>query len=339
VIKQAAVLQQTAELLLARKAELLEILIGSIRENTGSSELDVRPFATKSLDALLDGCCRQTLQEFLTDEARAAVEAARAGVGFDVLAAAALSLTRVSHRLLLETALDRAELAACLGALSDLAAHRAIALLQAQQEESGRRLIDAEEQAAQARERARALARANAALRLSEARSQRRAEQIALLGSVMQRVASVVEPERLMQEAAETIRSRMGHTYVAVVVLDHDGVLIGRWAGRSGLNRRSSGRAQGPARGIIGRALRKKSPQVAGDVSHDPDYHADVPGTRSELVVPLIDEGQAMGAIDFQSAQPAAFELEDVVAAEAIAEFLVIALRNARLVASLRGAG
>ena len=68
-----------------------------------------------------------------------------------------------------------------------------------------------------------------------------------------------------------------------------------------------------------------------GDVARDPDYHPDVPGTRSEMVIPLLEGSDVLGAIDFQSEQPFAFALDDVAAGETLAEFLVIALRNARL--------
>jgi putative methionine-R-sulfoxide reductase with GAF domain len=70
---------------------------------------------------------------------------------------------------------------------------------------------------------------------------------------------------------------------------------------------------------------------VASDVSKDRDYQPDVPGTRSEMVIPLLDDGAAVGAIDFQSMDAAAFDLDDVAAAETLADFLVVALRNARL--------
>jgi GAF domain-containing protein len=205
------------------------------------------------------------------------------------------------------------------------------------EEESARRLVEAQEQAARAKEKTRELLQANEALRRSEAQSQHRAEQVALLAGVMRRVAGILDPERLMQEAANTIRSAMNHTFVAIVVLDDEGVLVGRWAGREGVARRASGRTQGPARGLIGRALRKHAPQVVRDVTHDPDYHADVPETRSEMVVPLIDDGEAIGVIDFQSEKLDSFDLDDVVTGEAVAEFLVVALRNARLVAQMRG--
>ena len=70
----------------------------------------------------------------------------------------------------------------------------------------------------------------------------------------------------------------------------------------------------------------------------DPDYHADVSGTNSEMVVPLLEEGRAIGVLDFQSERRAAFDLDAVAAGEAIAEFVVVALHNARLVEQLRRA-
>ena len=73
-------------------------------------------------------------------------------------------------------------------------------------------------------------------------------------------------------------------------------------------------------------------------MTKDPDYQPDVPGTHSEMVVPLLDGGEAVGAIDFQSEEADAFDLDAVAAGETLAEFLVLALRNARLFAEARGA-
>ncbi len=174
------------------------------------------------------------------------------------------------------------------------------------------------------------------ALRAQSRLHQRRADHLAMLNSVIHRVASILESDALMQEAARAIQEKMNYNSVAVTVLDTDGVLIGRWAGREGVSRQSAGRAQAPAAGIIGRAVRKRAPQVVSDVRRDPDYRRDVLDTRSEMVVPLMDGGEVVGAIDVQSDQIDDFGLDDVATGETIAEFLVVALRNARLVDELR---
>jgi len=75
---------------------------------------------------------------------------------------------------------------------------------------------------------------------------------------------------------------------------------------------------------------------VVPDVAQDPDYIADVPGTRSEMVIPLLEGGEAVGAVDFQSEREGTFDLDDVAVGETLAQFLVVALRNARLFAEAR---
>jgi hypothetical protein len=92
-------------------------------------------------------------------------------------------------------------------ALAELGARRLEVLLRASEEENHRRLLETQEQAAHAADKARELERTNEALRKSERQSQHRAEQIALLSSVAHRIASVLDAERLMQEAAEVIQA------------------------------------------------------------------------------------------------------------------------------------
>lgn len=329
-------LQRAAAYLAPHRDALLESWIRALVQNGSAGEPEARALCTESLGVLLDRLSRGEVEALLQDEARAALGRARQAASFGLAARAVRLLDRCCLPFLLKTCPGRETLAECLLALGELGGRRLEILLQAQEEESARRLVEAQEQAARAGERAREVARVNEALRRSQGQSQHRAEQIALLASVAHRIAPVLEPERLMQLAAETIQARLGHTYVAMVVLDDEGVLVGRWAGRPGVGRRSGGRAQGPPGGIIGRALRLRAPQVVGDVTRDPDYHADVPGTRSEMVVPLLEEGAVVGAIDFQSERAGAFDLDDVAAAEALAEFLVVALRNARLLQDAR---
>lgn len=264
----------------------------------------------------------------------AAQALAQADRGLGAVLLATRALDQVCLELLPST--DAPLLGDAARALALLGEERLGRLLRLQDDEFARRLTDAQDHGAKAAEQARELRRANDALKRSESRSQRRADQIALLSSAVHRMAPILDPERLMQEAADAVRSCMNHTFVAVVLLDEEGVLVGRWAARPGIGRTSTGRAQGPAGGLIGRALRKRAPQVVDDVTRDPDYHADVPGTRSEMVIPLLEGGEALGAIDFQSEQEAAFDLDAVAAGETLAEFLVVALRNARLLSEAR---
>lgn len=324
-------LRRTAEHLRPHRDELLESWIAALGAVQSGPYEDVRAYCTRTVDALLEHAGRGQVEAFLAAETAEATQSARVGRSFLPVALSIRVLDRCCLPFLLGACPDKESLAQCLLALDELGDRRLEQLLRAQEAENARRVIEAQDQAARADERSREVQRTNDALRRARTQSQHRADQIALFNDVTRRLAPILDPERLLHAAAETMQARLGHMYVAVVVLDDEGVLVGRWAGRPGVDRRASGRAQGLARGIIGRALRKRAPQVVSDVAQDPDYHADVPGTRSEMVVPLLDGGEAVGAVDFQSELGDAFDLDDVAAAEAVGEYLVVALRNARL--------
>jgi putative methionine-R-sulfoxide reductase with GAF domain len=329
-------LRRTAEYLLPHREALADAWSAALARNGAALSEESQRSQTAALSVLLDRLSRGEVDALLRDEFSQAEKAAREGARFAERALAIRVLDRCCVPFLLQACADKESLAECLLALDELADRRLEILVRVQEEEAARRLLEAQEQAAQAAERARDITRSNEALRKSEAQSERRAELVALLSAVVRRLAGMLDAEGLMQEAADTIRARMNHTFVAVVVLDDEGVLIGRWAGREGVGRRSAGRTQGPAGGVIGRALRKRAPQVVAEVSQDPDYYADVPGTRSEMAIPLLEHGEVVGAMDFQSEKPNAFGLDEVAVGETLAEFLVVALRNARLYAEAR---
>ncbi len=332
-----ATLKQAARWLEPHQEALLSDWVRAVADVRGVAEAAARDECAKELTRVLRRLRAGDVEGLLADEAQRAESKVRRGASLLGMAVDMRMLDRCLGTALASACPDRDALADVLVALDELGDRRLETLLAAQEDESSRRLVEAQEQAARAAERARDVQRANEALRRAEAESRHRAEQIGLLSSVAHRIAAIREPEELMQQAADQIRARMNHTYVAVVVVDDDGALVGRWAGRPGLGRNSSGRAQGPPGGIIGRAIRQRAPQVVGDVSRDPDYHPDVPGTRSEMAIPLLEGAEAVGALDFQSEQPFAFALDDVAAGETLAEFLVIALRNARLYKEARG--
>jgi putative methionine-R-sulfoxide reductase with GAF domain len=327
----APTLQRAAEWLRPHRDAILETWVHALADVGTAAEAETRETCARALDTLLNRLAAGDVEGLLAAEARQAAQEARRGASFLATALAIRLLDRRLVPFLLRSCPEREALAETLVALDELGDRRLEVLLAAQEEESARRLVEAQEQAARAAERARDVQRANEALRRAEAESRHRAEQIGLLASVAHRIAPIREPEELMQQAADQVRARMNHTYVAVVVLDEEGVLVGRWAGRPGVGRSNHGRAQGPPGGIIGRAIRLRAPQVVGDVTRDPDYHADVPGTRSEMAIPLLEGAEVLGALDFQSELPYAFALDDVAAGETLAEFIVIALRNARL--------
>ena len=66
-----------------------------------------------------------------------------------------------------------------------------------------------------------------------------------------------------------------------------------------------------PSRGVCGAAYRLKQNQRVDDVHAFPGHIACDSASRSELVIPLIQNGQCVGVLDLDSPNVARFSLED----------------------------
>jgi L-methionine (R)-S-oxide reductase len=79
-------------------------------------------------------------------------------------------------------------------------------------------------------------------------------------------------------------------------------------------------------RGVCGAAARTLQTQRVDDVHAFPGHIACDPASRSELVVPLVKDGELVGVFDLDSPEPARFDDEDQRGLEAIARIYVEAL-------------
>src|SRR5438105_3254989 len=88
--------------------------------------------------------------------------------------------------------------------------------------------------------------------------------------------------------------------------------------------------------GIAGSVFRAGKGRLVGDVTEDPDFSprfdaASQFKTQSIIAVPLISRGHALGVIELVNGEgAAAFNLDDLRAVTAIADYAAIAIENAR---------
>ncbi len=80
--------------------------------------------------------------------------------------------------------------------------------------------------------------------------------------------------------------------------------------------------------GITGRTALTGQAQRVDSVVDDPDYVGVNPSTRSELSVPLLDNGRIMGVLSLESDELAAFDEDDEMALRGLAEMAVIVMKN-----------
>jgi len=173
-------------------------------------------------------------------------------------------------------------------------------------------------------------------LEQSNRESERRAAQLEASTLVAHAVASLLDPEALLDQVVDLISAQFGYYHVGVFLLDD----VGRWAVLEAANSEGGQRMlarghrlQVGTQGIVGDATGTGRPRVALDVGVDAVYfdNPDLPQTRSEVALPLIARGQIIGALDVQSTAENAFDERDVKVLSALADQIAVALDNARL--------
>jgi L-methionine (R)-S-oxide reductase len=75
--------------------------------------------------------------------------------------------------------------------------------------------------------------------------------------------------------------------------------------------------------GVCGTAAERRETVIVADVSAFPGHIACDPASRSEIVVPLIQNGQLLGVLDLDSSRLARFDQEDSVGLGAAVDLLL----------------
>ncbi len=95
-----------------------------------------------------------------------------------------------------------------------------------------------------------------------------------------------------------------------------DELVLGPFVGRPACIRISIGQ------GVCGEAAKTLKTQKVDDVHAFPGHIACDAASQSELVVPVIRDGELIAVIDLDSPNPARFSVEDVEGVEALAQLL-----------------
>ena len=131
------------------------------------------------------------------------------------------------------------------------------------------------------------------------------------------------DPTRAMEGVVRTLEADMAYyTWVGIYLLDGNELVLGPFVGKPSPHTRIP-----LGRGICGAAATEKATIVVDDVNADPRYLACSLETRSEIVVPIMLDGDVLGEIDIDSARPAAFGPDDRALLEQVAARLAPRLR------------
>ena len=143
-----------------------------------------------------------------------------------------------------------------------------------------------------------------------------------LLTAIRSAVAAAPNPESAMLQAVRLLKDGVPHyTWVGIYVLDGDELVLGPFLGKPSPHTRIP-----LGRGICGAAASEKATIVVDDVNADPRYLACSIETKSEIVVPIMEDGDVLGEIDIDSDTPAAFGAADRELLEHVAALLAESL-------------
>jgi sigma-B regulation protein RsbU (phosphoserine phosphatase) len=202
-------------------------------------------------------------------------------------------------------------------------------------------------------------------------RVSRQAQTLQVLNEISREITSILDPHELLHRVGELVRRIIDYQMFSIwLVNERDQMLENRLSLRN-IHRHEAkddtkekpeprrtiwdsappeppgaspaavaGLAENPSvvgttipleRGLVGAAIREKRVIHVPDVRKDPRYHMVNPETRSEMTVPLIYKGRAIGVLDVEHTRLHYFTEDHERAMTTLAAQIAIAVENAQL--------
>lgn len=164
---------------------------------------------------------------------------------------------------------------------------------------------------------------------------QRRADQLALLNSVGRQIAAILGLAQVFDQAARLVQEKFGYHHVALFRIDRErGDLIMEAIAGDFQNLFPPGHRIALGKGMVGWVAVHGQRLLATDVNDESRYinfYPDLIPTCSELSVPMRLGEQTLGVLDVQSPRFNAFDENDVMVMETLADQIAVAIANAQL--------
>src|SRR5687767_6519238 len=143
----------------------------------------------------------------------------------------------------------------------------------------------------------------------------------------LKKIESLIGRESGMQAMETVVRTLQAehpdYTWVGIYLLYGNELVLGPFVGKPSPHTRIP-----LGRGICGAAATERTTIIVDDVSADPRYLACSLDTKSEIVTPIMLDGDVLGEIDIDSDKPAAFGPADRSLLERVAALLAPRLHS-----------
>ena len=173
--------------------------------------------------------------------------------------------------------------------------------------------------------------------------AERRSRLLKAANRVGKEVTSILDLENLLPHTVNIICEAYGLYYAGVFLLDDAGeyAVLRAGYGKAGRAMVADGhKLKVGTNSMIGACIAMSEARIALDVGEERVHFKNphLPHTRSEMALPLIYGGKALGAVTIQSSEERAFSEDDITTLLTMAEHLAVAINNARLLEELKDA-
>lgn len=147
---------------------------------------------------------------------------------------------------------------------------------------------------------------------------------------------AILSVDELLQVTVDLIQERFGYYYVGIFLVSEDGTnaILQAGTGKPGQEMLAAGhKLRVGSDSMIGWSVLHAKARIALDVGEEAVRfdNPHLPDTRSEMALPLVVHGDAIGGLTVQSMEEAAFSEEDIAVLQTMADQLAIAIQNAKL--------
>ncbi len=145
-----------------------------------------------------------------------------------------------------------------------------------------------------------------------------------VLSEIQREAQQATSQTDLLERIVRVLDARFTYfTWTGFYLVDGEHLQVGAYIGKPTPHTRIK-----IGEGICGAAAESGQTIVVDDVNQDSRYLACSIETKSEIVVPLIDDGEILGEIDIDSDRIAAFNEDDAQFLEKVARIVVMRLKE-----------
>ncbi len=160
---------------------------------------------------------------------------------------------------------------------------------------------------------------------------------------VSHEITSILDLDELLRSTVGIICSEFGVHYSGIFLFSEDGQRLELHAGHGPAGAemlKNKFWLPADVNSMSGRAILEQKAQIALDAEGQVDRFRNpyLPETRSEVALPLVFKGRALGVLTVQSVELNAFAEEDITALQSLADQIANAIHNAQLLKQLEAA-